>query len=47
MRLGSATVFVRGARLPMPPGRRPWGGFMATLADPEGDACDRDRLRDA
>lgn len=27
----------QGVRFPMPPSRQPWGGFMALLADPDGN----------
>ena len=35
-----------GVRFTMAPTRQPWGGFMATFADPDGNIFYLDQLRD-
>jgi len=32
-----ARLEARGVAFPMPPTRQPWGGFMALVADPDGN----------
>lgn len=36
----------KGVRFPMPPERQPWGGYMATFADPDGNVFYLDQLRE-
>jgi predicted enzyme related to lactoylglutathione lyase len=36
----------RGVRFTMPPTTQPWGGFMATFADPDGNLFYLDQLRE-
>jgi predicted enzyme related to lactoylglutathione lyase len=36
-----------GVRFPSAPARQPWGGYMALLADPDGNLLYLDQLRDA
>ena len=35
-----------GVAFPMAPTKQPWGGYMATLADPDGNVFYLDQLRD-
>jgi predicted enzyme related to lactoylglutathione lyase len=35
----------RGVRFPMPPSKQPWGGYLATFADPDGNIFYLDQLR--
>lgn len=34
----------RGVAFPMPPSRQPWGGFMALVADPDGNVLYLDEV---
>ena len=34
-----------GVAFPMPPSRKPWGGFMALVADPDGNVFYLDQIR--
>lgn len=34
----------RGVPFPMPPARQPWGGFLALVADPDGNALYLDQI---
>jgi predicted enzyme related to lactoylglutathione lyase len=34
-----------GVRFPMPPARQPWGGFMALVADPDGNVFYLDEIK--
>jgi predicted enzyme related to lactoylglutathione lyase len=36
----------KGVPFPMPPTKQPWGGFMATFADPDGNVFYLDQLRE-
>jgi predicted enzyme related to lactoylglutathione lyase len=36
----------RGVRFTQPPEKQPWGGFMAMLADPDGNVFYLDQLRE-
>ncbi len=36
----------RGVRFTMPPQKQPWGGFMATFSDPDGNVFYLDQLRE-
>lgn len=36
----------QGVRFTMPPTRQPWGGYMATFADPDGNVFYLDQLRE-
>jgi len=38
-------LVARGVRFTMPPTKQPWGGYMATLADPDGNGFYLDQLR--
>ena len=40
-----AALRARGVAFPMPPRQQPWGGFMATLADPDGNVYYLDQVR--
>jgi predicted enzyme related to lactoylglutathione lyase len=35
----------KGVKFTMPPQRQPWGGYMAMIADPEGNILVLDQLR--
>jgi predicted enzyme related to lactoylglutathione lyase len=41
-----AELVGKGVRFTMPPTKQPWGGFMATFADPDGNVFYLDQLRD-
>lgn len=39
-------LLAKGVRFTMVPTKQPWGGFMATFADPDGNVFYLDQLRD-
>ena len=39
-------LVAKGVRFPMPPAKQAWGGFMATIEDPDGNVFYLDQLRD-
>jgi predicted enzyme related to lactoylglutathione lyase len=41
-----ARLAARGVAFPMKPEKQPWGGFMALLADPDGNVFYLDQIRD-
>lgn len=41
-----ADLVAKGVRFTMPPTKQPWGGFMATFADSDGNVFYLDQLRE-
>lgn len=41
-----AQLAAKGVRFTMPPSRQPWGGYMATFADPDDNIFYLDQLRE-
>jgi predicted enzyme related to lactoylglutathione lyase len=46
LRDAHAQLEAKGVRFTMEPTKQPWGGFMATFADPDGNVFYLDQLRD-
>jgi predicted enzyme related to lactoylglutathione lyase len=46
LRATHAALAAKGVRFTMPPTEQPWGGFMAMLADPDGNVFYLDQLRE-
>jgi catechol 2,3-dioxygenase-like lactoylglutathione lyase family enzyme len=46
LRATHAALAAKGVRFTMPPTEQPWGGFMAMVADPDGNVFYLDQLRD-
>lgn len=42
-----AELVGRGVAFPMPPAKQPWGGFMATFEDPDGNVFYLDQMPEA
>lgn len=42
-----AELVGRGVAFPMAPAKQPWGGFMATFTDPDGNVYYLDQMPDA
>lgn len=46
LRAAHEQLVAKGVRFPMAPAKQPWGGFMATFADPDGNVFYLDELRE-